>query len=58
MRRISAQWRNDGGSTAAEYALIASLIAIVALAGILLLGDSVFGLFDSSAESISDATGG
>lgn len=56
MRGVNRWWRQDGGATAAEYALIASLIAVVALAGIILLGNSVYGLFDSSAQSVSSAT--
>ena len=57
MGDIARRWSQDAGSTATEYALIASLIAIVALIGIILLGDSVSALFDDSASSISDATG-
>lgn len=58
MRGITERWRQDRGATAAEYAVIVSLIAVVAIAGIVLLGDSVLGLFTRTADSIADATNG
>ena len=58
MRGTHGWWRHDRGSTAAEYALIVGLIALVAIAGIAILGDSVTSLFDSSAGSFTSATGG
>ena len=58
MLNFSHRWRQDVGATAAEYVLIASLIAVVAIAGIVLLGYSVSTLFDSAADSISKATNG
>jgi pilus assembly protein Flp/PilA len=42
----------DTGSTATEYALIVTLIAIVVIAAVLLLGQNVLGLFDKSATII------
>ena len=45
----------DRGATTAEYALLASLIAIVVLAAVLFLGVNLLGLFDESASSYSDA---
>lgn len=42
----------DSGATAVEYALIAALIAVVIVAGVVLLGSNVFSLYDSAASSI------
>jgi pilus assembly protein Flp/PilA len=39
--------RDDRGATAVEYALIASLIAAVIAALVVLLGQDVLGLFES-----------
>ena len=48
--------RNDRGATAAEYALIASLVAVVIILAVLFLGTNLLDLFDSSASSYADAT--
>lgn len=40
--------RSDVGATAVEYALIISLIAVVILAAVVFLGDSVRGAFDDT----------
>lgn len=49
MRRLL---RDDRGATAAEYALIASLIAIVVVASVALLGTNLLGLYDNAASSL------
>ena len=51
-RALAARLRSDAGSTATEYALIASLIAVVVIAAVTLLGTSVFVLFDDAASSL------
>lgn len=56
MGRITRRCGSDAGSTAAEYALIVGLIAIVVVAAVVFLGGSVSGLFDSSASRVSSAT--
>ena len=38
---------DEGGATAVEYALIASLIAAVIAATVMLVGEEVLGLFES-----------
>ena len=40
-------WRDKTGSTAIEYALIASLIAVVIVGALLLIGQSLSGFFTS-----------
>ena len=42
----------DRGSTATEYALIASLIAVVIVAAVAVLGTNVGLLFGSAADSL------
>lgn len=41
--------RSDRGSTAIEYALIASLIALAVVAGLTLIGSSLNGVFVATA---------
>jgi pilus assembly protein Flp/PilA len=48
--------RGDRGTTAVEYALVASLIAVVIIVGVVLLGANLLGLFDETASSFADAT--
>ena len=43
------------GATAIEYALVASLVAVAAIAGIQLTGTSVEGLYDQNTEKIGQA---
>jgi pilus assembly protein Flp/PilA len=52
LRAVSA----DRGATAVEYALIASLIAVVIVLAVLLLGSNLLDLFDTSASSYADVT--
>ena len=52
MRRPLFRLTDDRGSTAAEYALIAALIAVVIVTAVVLLGGSVLNLFDSAASSV------
>ena len=50
--------KDDSGATAIEYAMIAGLIAVVVLAGILLLGDSLTGLYGTNEDKLGSAIGG
>lgn len=50
-RLLTSRHGSDRGATAAEYALIAALIAVVIIAAVALLGTSLFDLFDSAASS-------
>jgi pilus assembly protein Flp/PilA len=56
IRRLMGAIRADRGATTAEYALVASLIAIVVLTAVLFLGTNLLGLFDSAGSSYADAT--
>lgn len=56
MRRTAAVLRSDRGATAVEYALIASLIAVVVIVAVVLLGTNLLGLFDETASSYADAS--
>jgi pilus assembly protein Flp/PilA len=44
--------RNQRGATAIEYAVIASLIAIVIFAAIVPIGGSLTGIFDGARDGI------
>jgi len=50
---LGLRWSDDRGATAAEYALIAALIAVVIVAAVTFLGLSTRGLFNDTAESFS-----
>lgn len=47
---------DKSGATAIEYGLIASLIAIGAIAGLNAVGESLFNMLDTVATVITDAT--
>jgi Flp pilus assembly pilin Flp len=49
---------DDTGATAAEYALIAALVAMVIVVAVIFLGGSVFGLFDTTGSSFASFMGG
>ena len=53
LRRLAAL--GDRGATSVEYALLASLIAVVVIVAVVLLGTNLFGLFNDTATSYSDA---
>ncbi len=48
--------RGDRGTTAVEYALLASLIAVVIIVAVFALGANLVGLFDETSSSYADAT--
>ena len=50
-----ALWRDESGVTAIEYALLASLIAMVALAGITTLGGEVGRLWKKVGDEVTGA---
>jgi pilus assembly protein Flp/PilA len=51
MSNIMQLARNELGVTAIEYALIASLIALVIIGGVTLVGTSLSAVFDSVATA-------
>ena len=53
-RRRGSAIRGDKGATAAEYALILGLIAVVVITAVVFLGTSVTGLFDAAASEVSN----
>ena len=53
---ITAFLQEESGATVVEYAILVSLIAMVAIATIVLAGGEVKGLFDGAQTSIANAT--
>lgn len=51
--RLKSFWQSEQGATAIEYALIASLIAVVIVGAVTALGGSVEALFTTTAEAIN-----
>ena len=49
--------RSEHGASMVEYALLVGLIAIVAVAAVTLLGNSIAGLFGSAGNTISNVPG-
>ena len=49
MRTLTNLFKNDSGVTAIEYALIAALVAVAAIAAFSLLGTSLSGEFSKIA---------
>ncbi|WP_369699684.1 Flp family type IVb pilin [Nesterenkonia sp. Act20] len=47
--------RKDKGATAVEYGLLVGLIAVVIIAAVLLLGNTLDGLFDQVNDALPDA---
>lgn len=57
MKQFAKQFINDeSGATAIEYGLLASLIAVVIIAGASLLGTNINTLFSDIASCISSPT--
>lgn len=50
--------RDDSGASAAEYALLISLIALIIIAGVTLFGNRVERLFSNSCDEVASATSG
>jgi pilus assembly protein Flp/PilA len=56
--RIRQLWNDRSGATAIEYALMAALFAIAAIAGAQAVGVQATGMFDDQAEAMQTATEG
>jgi len=58
--RLKSFWRDESGTTAIEYALIGTLIAVALFGTFGVLGDGVAGLFTTASnvatESLSNAS--
>lgn len=50
--KVSRFLKNSKGATAIEYALIASLIAVVAIAGMRVIGNKILSQLNNIAENI------
>ena len=51
---LGLRWSDDRGATAAEYALIAALIAMVIIVAVTILGQNTQGLFEDTASSFAN----
>ena len=54
MRMFGKLLGNSRGATAIEYALVASLISVAAIAGYHSLGDAVFGNFNNVDQALQN----
>ena len=54
MRKFLELLGNSRGATAIEYALVASLISVAAIAGYHSLGDAVFGNFNNVDQALQN----
>ncbi len=52
MKQIKRFFRNEDGATAIEYALIASLIAVVIISAVQLVGTKVSGVFSAVGSAL------
>ena len=52
MKKVFALFRNDEGQDLAEYALLISLIALVAVAAVTLLGTQIAAIFNAIAGAL------
>ena len=50
-------WREESGATAAEYAILVSLIAVAIIGAVTLLGRTVQGSYDCSAQNVESLRG-
>ena len=48
-------WRNNLGATATEYAFVIAFIAIIAAAGMTVLGNNLSGFYNSIGSALSEA---
>ena len=53
---LTKLWNDESGQDLVEYALLVAFIAIVAVAGVILLGDSISDLFSRTSEALDDVT--
>ena len=53
LKKLAKFFKGTKGTTAIEYALIASLIAVVAITGMRLIGNSISDKFNTIANTIT-----
>lgn len=56
LRKLTKFLKSNEGATAIEYALIASLIAVVAITGMKTIGNKVSGQLNNIAKAIETST--
>ncbi len=56
MKRLKLFLERDEAATAAEYALMAALIAVVIVGAVTVLGTNVSSLFQSAATGVANAS--
>lgn len=56
LRKLTKFFKSNEGATAIEYALIASLIAVVAITGMKTIGNKVSGQLNNIADAIETST--
>ena len=56
MKALKQFWREEEGLTMAEYAIVAAVVAVVAIAGFKVLGGAINTKASDLADSISSAT--
>ena len=56
-RHIAKFRKNDEGVTAIEYGLIAGAIAVAIIAVLLILGEDINSLFESTSDALQQASG-
>ena len=54
LAKLQKFWHDDTGATAIEYALIAAMVAVTAIATFALLGDSLIALWDNGAAEVME----
>ena len=57
-RHIAKFRKNDEGVTAIEYGLIAGAIAVAIIAVLLILGEDINALFETTSRALQQASGG
>ena len=53
---LTKLWNDESGQDLVEYALLVAFIAIVAVAGVLVLGENISALFDRTGDALGDVT--
>lgn len=56
LRRLTAFWAGEAGSTAMEYALIASVLAMLGIGGVRLIAGETSSLLSGTMDAFSTAT--
>ncbi|MBS4025451.1 MAG: Flp family type IVb pilin [Clostridia bacterium] len=50
---IKKLWNEESGQGMTEYGLILALVSVVAIVALIFLGDQIFAVFDSVANSLT-----